>query len=139
MYPYVSIGIHAYIYIHLHVYVYTCTYLYVYTCIQIRFYEGTYTHYGLRPFLIHIDPHAPSHKHIIFHTCIQRYIIPACEIRKVRLLGSGTFGEVILAEWLGTRVALKTQIEQQSSIEKKPDSEFQVCVCVSECITLQHK
>jgi len=57
----------------------------------------------------------------------QRFCIPPAEIKRVRVLGSGTFGEVVLAEWLGTRVALKTQIEQPDA-PKKPDvrSEFEV-------------
>lgn len=57
----------------------------------------------------------------------QRYIIPSGEVKRVRVLGSGTFGEVILGEWLGTRVALKTQIERPDA-PKKPDarSEFEV-------------
>ena len=40
----------------------------------------------------------------------QRYIIPTSEVRRIRVLGSGTFGEIVLGEWLGTRVALKTQV-----------------------------
>ena len=57
----------------------------------------------------------------------QRYCIPPAEVKRVRVLGSGTFGEVVLAEWLGTRVALKTQIDQ-TDVKKKPDvrSEFEV-------------
>lgn len=57
----------------------------------------------------------------------QRFVIPTAELKRVRVLGSGTFGEVILGEWLGTRVALKTQIEQPDG-PKKSDvrSEFEV-------------
>ena len=64
----------------------------------------------------------------VFRRLEPRHMIPSSEIRRIRVLGSGTFGEVVLGEWLGTRVALKTQKEQPPSLEKKPDakSEFQV-------------
>lgn len=52
----------------------------------------------------------PHHLHHLPRLSPQRYVIPRSEIRRVRVLGSGTFGEIVLGEWLGTCVALKTQV-----------------------------
>lgn len=43
-------------------------------------------------------------------------IIPAHEIQRIKVLGEGTFGEVLLCEWLGTPVAVKRVVD------KKPDA-----------------
>ena len=74
--------------------------------------------YGSKPTLETLDD--------VFRRLSPHQIIPSSEIRKIRVLGSGTFGEVALGEWLGTQVALKTQKEQVAQMKPDFKSEFQV-------------
>ena len=74
--------------------------------------------YGSKPTVETLDD--------VFRRLSPHQIIPSSEIRKIRVLGSGTFGEVALGEWLGTQVALKTQKEQVAQMKPDFKSEFQV-------------